>query len=121
MVDERSEIAASFKGRPQNDVGRLTAVLDNCPKGQGIFMLLRAMSPDVIVTDEIGQGEEIEAVGQMVNAGVRLVTSAHGSDEHDAAQREGLKKLLEQKVFGRIVVLSRRNGAGTVERVVRLD
>ena len=32
VVDERSEIAACYKGVPQNDVGMRTDVLDCCPK-----------------------------------------------------------------------------------------
>ena len=37
VVDERSELAGSYLGRPQNDLGMRTDVLDGCPKAQGIY------------------------------------------------------------------------------------
>lgn len=42
VVDERSEIAGTFCGIPQNDVGMRTDVLDACPKRIGMMMLLRS-------------------------------------------------------------------------------
>ena len=36
VVDERSELAGSYLGRPQNDLGMRTAVLDGCPRAQGM-------------------------------------------------------------------------------------
>ena len=31
IVDERSEIAAMYKGIPQNDIGKFSDVIDNVP------------------------------------------------------------------------------------------
>ena len=36
-MDERSELAGSYLGRPQNDLGMRTDVLDGCPKAQGCY------------------------------------------------------------------------------------
>ena len=54
LVDERGEIAAMYKGIPQNDIGIRTDVLDNVPKAIGMRMLIRSMAPKVISADEIG-------------------------------------------------------------------
>ena len=51
VIDERSEIAACINGRPQNDLGKRTDVLDACPKEIGMKMVLRSMSPEVIAVD----------------------------------------------------------------------
>ena len=42
VVDERSEIAGSYQGIPQNQVGIRTDVLDACPKAKGLMMLIRS-------------------------------------------------------------------------------
>ena len=62
LVDERGEIAALYKGIPQNDIGIRTDVLENIPKPIGIKMLIRSMAPQVIVADEIGTKEDVEAI-----------------------------------------------------------
>lgn len=48
VVDERSEIAASFHGVPQNDMGPRTDVMDGCGKAEGMQLLIRSMSPQII-------------------------------------------------------------------------
>lgn len=62
VVDERGEIAAVYKGIPQNDIGRFTDVITNVPKPIGISILIRSMSPDIIVCDEIGSNQDIKAI-----------------------------------------------------------
>ena len=53
VVDERSEIAGTFRGMPAHDLGMRTDVLDGCPKSIGIEMLVRSMAPKVLAVDEI--------------------------------------------------------------------
>ncbi|NLK00446.1 MAG: stage III sporulation protein AA, partial [Clostridia bacterium] len=118
LVDERSEIAACHHGLPQNDVGVRTDVLDKCPKAEGMYMLVRSMAPQVIATDELGKSEDIPAVEEAINAGIKLITTVHGTDVEDIMKRPVLKKLLQEKLFERILILSRRRGAGTIEAVV---
>ena len=62
VVDERGEIAATYKGLPQNDIGIRTDVIENVSKSQGIKMLIRSMAPEVIACDEIGSKEDIDAI-----------------------------------------------------------
>lgn len=117
LVDERSEIAGTYRGCPQFDIGVRTDVLDACPKAQGMIMLIRAMSPRVIATDEIGKAEDIEALNQALQSGVSVITTVHGSGFEEISRRAVLKELLQAKFFDRILVLSRRNGPGTLEAV----
>ncbi len=118
IVDERSEIAACFKGVPQNKVGIRTDVLDSCPKQLGMIMMLRSMSPRVIVTDEIGNQGDKEAVLQVLNAGIKIITTAHGYNISELKTRTEVLSMIESKVFDRFVVLSSKNGPGTVEEII---
>lgn len=117
VVDERSEIAGCVRGVPTLDVGVRTDVLDGCPKAEGMMMMIRAMSPEVLVTDELGRREDALAVQEAAGAGVVLLVTAHGQDLNDVARRPVLSAIVQSGAFDRFVVLSRRNGPGTVEAV----
>ncbi|NLN07170.1 MAG: stage III sporulation protein AA [Firmicutes bacterium] len=117
IVDERSEIAGCFRGEPQLDVGMRTDVLDGCPKAEGMMMLVRSMSPQVLVTDELGRPEDVRAVEEAVTTGASVITTAHGQNAAELIKRPGLAYLLENAFFERVVVLSRRHGPGTIEAV----
>lgn len=121
VADERSEIAGSYQGEPQLDIGQRTDVMDSCPKAIAMMMLVRAMGPDVVVCDEIGAEDDIVAVEDVVRCGVRLVATAHGSSLEELRQRPLFARLLQTGVFERAVILSRRSGPGTVERVVTVN
>lgn len=118
LVDERSEVAGCCQGIPQKDVGIRTDVLDACPKAEGMMMMLRAMAPKVIAVDEIGRREDVAAVEEALNAGVGVLTTAHGKDREDLLKRPVLKYLLADSIFERLVVLSRSRGIGTIEAIL---
>lgn len=117
LVDERSELAAMRNGIAQLPVGLRTDVMDGCPKAEGMLLLLRSMSPDVLITDEIGRSEDAAALREAAHAGVAVIASAHGCDEAEIRLRPVLAGLLAENAFRRIVILSRRHGPGTIERV----
>lgn len=118
IIDERSEIAACFKGNPQNDVGYRTDVLDSCPKHIGILMMIRSMSPKVIITDEIGKIEDILAIHEALNAGVSIITTVHGKDIEDIMRKKHIDDMLNNREFDRYVILSRKLGAGTIDAIL---
>ena len=118
VVDERSEIAACYQGIPQNHLGMRTDVLDGCPKVEGMRMLLRAMAPQIIAVDEIGKGEDCEALREMLSAGISLLCTVHGKDEKECLRRPYLKELLEEGMFERIIILSSRQGPCTIEAIL---
>ena len=119
IVDERSEIAACSQGVPQNDLGPRADVIDGCPKAAGI-MMIRSMSPDVLVTDEVGRHEDANALEEAARCGVSVIATAHALDPEDAVHRPVLRKVLAQGAFDRAVVLGRSLGLGTCERIVHL-
>ena len=67
VVDERGEIAAMYKGDPQNDIGIRTDVVENISKSKGMRMLIRSMAPEVIACDEIGSKEDVIAIRRSCN------------------------------------------------------
>ncbi len=117
LVDERSEIAGCYQGIPQRNVGVRTDVLDGCPKAEGMIMLLRSMGPSVIATDEIGRAEDVRALEEVLNAGVRVIFTVHGSSLEELALRPALNYLFRLGVVDRYVLLGRRGRAGVVEKV----
>nr|WP_282943485.1 stage III sporulation protein AA [Paenibacillus sp. RC67] len=117
IVDERSEIAACDRGVPRFDLGPRTDVLDGCPKAEGMMMMIRSMSPEVLIVDEIGRQEDAAAIHEAIHAGIRVIATAHGLHHGDVRRRPVLKELLDGEVFNRIVVLNKRAGAGTLEGV----
>ncbi|MDI6709686.1 MAG: stage III sporulation protein AA [Thermoanaerobacterales bacterium] len=118
LVDERSEVAGCFRGVPQRDVGMRTDVLDACPKAEGMMMLLRALSPQVIATDEIGRREDVGALEEVLNAGVSILATAHAASVDELRRRPVFRDLLALGIIERFIVLGRARGPGTVEAVI---
>ncbi len=118
IVDERSEIAGCLLGVPQNDIGSRSDVFDGCPKQEAIPLLVRAMSPSVIVTDEIGKEEDMNALIDAACSGVVIMATAHGGGPDDIMRRPILKSSYQQGIFRRYVFLSRSMGVGTIEYIL---
>ncbi len=116
VVDERSELAGSFLGKPQNDMGMRTDVLDGCPKDIGMLLLLRAMSPQVIAIDELGGEGELRALGQAAACGCRILATVHGEDRQDVEYRFGLGAEFWERLFDVFLVLGKEDGRCVVKR-----
>ena len=107
VIDERSEIAACINGKPQNDVGKRTDVLDACPKEIGMEMVLRTMSPEVIAIDEIGKEKEFALLEQMRCSGVKVLGTIHAGDIDEVLRNPMIRKGIESGVIERFVELHR--------------
>ena len=106
IVDERGEIAAMYKGIPQNDIGIRTDVIDNMPKPQGMKILVRSMAPDVIACDEIGSKEDVQAIDYAMCSGVKGIFTAHGKTIEEISKNPELSQLLNRHMFERIILLN---------------
>ena len=115
VSDERSEIAASYLGRPQNDVGIMTDVMDGMPKKYGIMMLIRTMSPKVIAVDEIGTSKDVESILYGINSGCRFVATAHAESIKEVKEKESIKCLMDRKTFKRFLVINKKENIRYVE------
>jgi stage III sporulation protein AA len=120
VVDERSEIAACFEGVPQNDLGPRTDVLDCCFKKNGMLMLIRSMSPDVIAVDEIGGAEDLKAIEYIINCGCTVIGTIHAQNYEEVTKKRDMTRLIGGNIFTRLIILSRENGVGSVRELIEL-
>lgn len=116
VCDERSEISGAYHGISSYDLGIRTDVLDGCPKDQGMIMLIRAMSPDIIATDEIGKREDSYAIEAAVCAGVSLITTIHGNS-YDDIMNSGISDMVKAGVFERLIFLSNIPVVGSIAAI----
>lgn len=117
IIDERSEIAGSVNGIPQMTFGPRIDVLDACPKAEGMMMMIRSMSPEVLIVDEIGRKEDSDAIMEAVNAGIKLIMTTHGNSLDELRKRPTIKPILDMGIFQRFIELNRKNGPGSVTSI----
>lgn len=120
LIDERGEIAAMYKGVPQNDVGIRTDILDNVPKSIGMQMIIRSMAPKVIVADEIGNAKDVEAINYAVCCGIKGIFTAHGNNLKDVQLNPAISKLIEMRIFEKLIFLDKEI-KGEIDKVYTLN
>lgn len=113
ILDERGELDLGEMGT----LGNFYDKISYCNKKIGFENGIRALSPNLIVTDELGSREDLEAVDFAVNCGVSLLASVHCDNVENLCKKPHFEKLLSQQVFQRFVILSMKNGPGTIEGI----
>lgn len=122
IIDEREEIAACCNGVPQNDVGISSDVLSGYPKGEGILIALRSMSPENIILDEISTDKEVAAIETGLNSGVNFFLSVHAADLNELFRRKHIIRLLCGGSFDAVVFLDgQKNPSKTVDYIAAGD
>lgn len=110
VVDERSEISGIYDGRIMYDLGPNTDVLDNSPKADGVMMMLRTMSPDVIATDEIGGEGDMRAILNAAVRGVGVITTVHARNIEDVRKNPNINLSL----FECVITFEKKGTVGEV-------
>ncbi len=105
IIDERDEF--SFGGFFADS---MVDILIGYPKGEGVEVALRTLSPEIIVTDEIGDTGEATALLRTVNAGVPVIASAHAASFGEAMRKRSVKLLSDAGVFVSAVGIFRGDG-----------
>ena len=108
LIDERGEISAVYNGVPQMDTGRRTDVLSYCRKIDGFFMSIRALSPKLIICDELGSVNDFEIVQYALKSGVKIIATAHGFTLDDLKKNIYLRNIIENDFFDRALILNKR-------------
>ncbi|MDO5548031.1 MAG: stage III sporulation protein AB [Eubacteriales bacterium] len=99
IADERGELAALYRGLPQFRIGPRSDVITGCPKAEAAIMLVKTMSPDVIVLDEITSERDIQAALYCSHCGVAVFASAHASAMEDFQIRPLYRKIWDSRAF----------------------
>ena len=121
LVDERSEIAAVNKGVPQNDIGLFTDVFNGYPKAETVNIAVRTMSPDVVICDEIGSANELDALFHAADSGVRLICTCHSPSLDDLRKSPAAGELISRGVFDCAAILGTGSLCGKVIGFRRFD
>ncbi len=80
-------------------------------------MLIRTMSPRVIAVDEIGSREDLEAMEYVMNCGCKLIATVHGSSIDDLKQKPVLRRLVDERIFERYIVLNNKGKIGNIDQI----
>ena len=88
-VDSRGELAASYNGKSQLNIGANTDVLNGYEKAQGILLAVRVLSPEYVACDEI-TGEQ-DAVAACLHYGVKPLITAHCGNIAEALEMPVVK------------------------------
>lgn len=102
--DERNELSATNKDYSLN-VGDTADVVRFADKKTAFTASIRAMRPDVIITDELINDEEVKALCEMALCGVKIMASSHINSIENLKEFSSYKWAIENKIFTRYVVL----------------
>ncbi len=105
VVDERGELFPVCQGKPCFHPGNRTDILSGCPKGQGIELLLRTMSPATIAVDEITAEVDCRGLIHAAWCGVDLIATAHAGSLRDFLKRPIYQPLVENRIFSKVIVM----------------
>lgn len=114
VVDEKFEIG----GENQNfDLGKNVDIMQGTNKKFAFYDAIKLMNPSVIATDEIVSREDIEGVKFAIKSGVSVIATVHAKSLDELKSKEYFDELFSMSYFERFIVLSKRNGVGTIEGV----
>lgn len=110
LLDERGELDCGINSKYTDKIAFAT-------KKVGFENGIRSLSPDIIVTDEVGQDEDIEALRYATSCGVKILASTHADSMETFNKKPLFQQIVKEKIFKRYVLLSKRNGPGTFEGI----
>ena len=113
VIDERSELY----GDGIFNIGFQTDVIAGMDKRRAIKNALRSLSPQVIVTDELGNENDTEAIFECVNSGVTVCATAHAGSLSELNRKRAFREMIKNGIFDRYILLNGDEGRITVKYV----
>lgn len=120
VIDERSEISATYNGKAQNNLGYSSDIFNGYNKQDGVVYAIRTMSPQLIVCDEIGNDFDIDAIKNCCYCGVFVIATLHCNSIFDLKYKKAYE-LLQQKCFDYIVELEGNANPGVIKQIVSVE
>ena len=93
IIDTREEITSFLDDTITSDVYL------SYPKGLGIELATRSMTPKIIICDEITSYEEASAIMNSVRCGVSLIATTHAGSFEELKSKNILQQLFHSKTF----------------------
>ena len=119
LIDERGELSGTYCGIACNNVG-LCDVMNGYPKGEGIMQAIRALSPQVIICDEVGTDEDVTSIAQGFNAGAIIISTIHSSSYDELMHRTQTEKLLQTGAFSTIIILESSDHPCKISQIIKI-
>lgn len=109
VIDTREEITTCMEAPPNTDV------FISYPKGIGIEIATKSMTPEIIICDEISSEKEAQSILKAVHGGVRLIATAHAGSFLELKTKDILKPLISAGVFDYAIGVKRKYGSEKYE------
>ncbi len=119
VVDERKELFPAQKDI--KTLGPNTDVLLGFPKGKGISMSVRTLSPEVIICDEIATYEEANEVLNGINCGSKFALSMHAKDINELRNKKIFRELYKFNAIEKVLFLSGYENPCKVKNIINID
>lgn len=105
VLDEREEIYL-----PEAFPDGFSDFLFGCPKSYGIELATRVLSPDILACDEIGNGDEANAICRAASGGILFIATCHAASFEELYRKCETAQLLKSGVFRTLCRLYIENG-----------
>lgn len=115
VADERGELCCF--GQTSEENGLRTDCITGMKKARAMSIFIRTMSPDVIVTDELGAPEDNLCVLEAARSGVSVIASVHSDSVQRLKDKLSFQTLWQNKVFDRYILLNRKSHPGQIQAV----
>jgi len=102
-VDERNEISAGGKF----DLGETTDVMTYAEKKTGFTEGVRNLKPDVLITDELMNENDVSGIILAALSGVKVVATAHSDSTDKLKKKEMFQKIFSNGIFDYSVTLGK--------------
>lgn len=114
VVDERFELGGE---NFTFNLGANVDLMQGANKKFAFYEAIKVMNPSVIITDEIISKEDVDGIKFAICSGVQVIATVHADNIETLKSKPYINECINEKMFNRIVVLSKRNGVGTIEGI----